>query len=247
MNEELEQKVDELSRKIDEQSVVIRDEIEELKNKKPIDRYLDNQSKSIIEDIINVRFVDILFDNIYYYNSWFDSIDGMESTGHSYSAAGLSILGTAGTGVDEAFVAKTNPVILNAMDFTKESRFRVSIQPRATTNQNIKAVVGDYNTEAYGFEIEDATLKGFTHDDSSGTTKDILTISANNNYTMEARFFPGERVDFVVNDVNYVSITATLPSDINAAEILWSVAITEQEAVVKELELGGVEYIQSRI
>lgn len=245
--EDLQQEIINFKDSTQKQVDALKLKVSELNEKKPIDRYLDNTSKDIIKDIIEKHFLDILFDNIYYYNTWFDSVDGFEAVGNSYTAAGILILETDASGSDQAYITKVNPVILNSLDFTKESRFRVAIQPRQITNQNIKAVAGDYNTQSYGFEIEDSTLKGFTHDASSGTTTDILTITANSNYTMEARFFPGNRVDFAVNGIVYGSISTTLPSDINTAEILFSISIAEQEAALKGLEIGSAEFIQSRL
>lgn len=244
--EELRQEMDDFKNSTQKQVDALKLAFSELQNKRPIDRYLDSDSKKILTQLIGVNFLDLLFNNIYYYNTWFDAVDGMEKSGQSFTAAGQLILETAGTGTNQAYVTKVNPVILNALDFTQPSRLRVSIQPRHTTNQNLKMVVGDHNTQAYGFEIEDATLRGFAHNATTGTTKNILTITANTNYTMEARFFPGERIDFFVDSVDYGSITTNLPTDINTAEILWSISITEQEASLKGVELGQLEYIQTR-
>lgn len=243
MEEETKNQIEQINKRLD----LVQENLDILNDHKetPLRNNLDSDSKKVIQNTVEERLIDILFDNMYYYNTWFDGVTGFETNGDSYTAAGQLILSTAGTGVDAAYVSKVNPVVVESLDFTKQSRFRVSIQPRATTNQNIKAVVGDYNTEAYGFQIEDNTLQGYTNDGSSSTTRTLLTVSANTNYRMEARFFPGERVDFIVNGVTYGSIAATLPNDIVAAEILWSISITEQEAVVKVLELGSTEYIQS--
>ena len=241
--EELQQKIEELSRVVQNQG----DKILVLENKpNQLDRLLDNNSKNIITETVRKFFLDSMFETIYYYNTWFDSADGLEAVGGRFTAAGQYSLDTTAVISNEAYAAKVNPYVLGSLDFTKESRFRVTLMPEQITNQTIKVVVGDESTHGYGFQISNATLSGFTIKGGTSTTKTILTITANTNYKLEARFFPNSRVDFIVNNTEYGSIDTNIPTDIVTSQVLWSVSIITTAAAAKTLKLGSLEYIQSK-
>lgn len=218
-------------------------EISELRNKKPIDRYLDVESKDIIKDIIKNEFFELYWDSIFQYTTNAESLDGLTKS------AGVGLLGgafnliTTATGTNFQYLKRTFAPA-DVFNFSKESRFRIVMAADQIVTQNILITIGSTG-HFFGFDIEDDVIRGTTRD---GTTTKIVTLNKSINSTdlflLEARFFPKNRVDFYVNGVQYGSSTINLPT--TTSTTLWECTITEQAALAKTMWLYSVEYLQKK-
>lgn len=108
----------------------------------------------------------------------------------------------------------------------------------------------------YGFRLEDNKLYGICSDGSTESKVELLTTEADQGggnegflYLIEARFYPGTRVDFFVSDVNdaelkfKTSLSDNLPSGIGGNI---SYDLYTRTARVKRAFIDFCEYIQIR-
>lgn len=241
--EELQQ-IEDLSSQIKNLS----DEIEILKEKPVIlDRNLDTQSKIIIEDTVTDRITDIVWDDYFYYHTFFESIDAFDITGTVAAGAWGFTMTTAATTNARSRLQK-QPTYQKILNFNKESRFRANFQLDSITSNDAVVAVGKVSTTPtfyYGFRVTNGTVKGITYDGTTETETTMTTITANTNHDYEARFYPGYKVDYFVDGIFYGSISTNLPTgttNINFYEF----DISTGEDVAKDMKISTFEYIQNR-
>lgn len=261
-NQELQNKIDELSRVVKTQG----EQIVALENK-PIrlDRYLDNSSKDIMGDIISDRIIDIVWDKYFYYFSTFESADAWDVISNAAApiqGAGLTLETTAVA--DNRSSAAEYVKFQKVMSFDEESRFRtlfyLDINSTAADidySMSIGSGIPTPLSNRYGFRLEDNKLYGITSNGSSETKVELLTTDVDQGggieafiYLVEARNYPGKKVDFYVSDAGQATLkfkgssTTNLPSGSSGTSI--SFDLYTRTTTAKRAFIDFVEYIQVR-
>lgn len=211
-------------------SQLVKD-VEELKRKvndpiqsNNLNRYLDNSSKDIIENIISDRILDVVWNDYFYISYLFGDILRLSTAGTGTSAItsdGLLVtLSTTATDTASATLTFDTTRILS---LAKESRFRVITKVSDVSDVTV-TFYGTYGTtDGVAILIDAGTIKGQTTG-SGTTTLNISTVADNTYVTLEYRYYPGNRVDFYVNDKLEGTITTNLPRITNTAFDLFQVA-----------------------
>ena len=257
--EELQQKIDELSRVVKTQG----EKLMVLENKPvQLDRLLDNNSKNIIGDITEERLFNSQWRSSIHYLSFFESLDGMTSTvtGTSTVAYGsgkdVVILLTGATSGNLAQLTKTASR-QGLVTFSQDSKFRTAFDTAkgggSFNNTTVYMVVGDTTGEYYGFKITAGNLYGVTKRTSVSESTVVLQTYDETSaiLNVEARYFANSRVDFFVNSIQVNSISnsptlvlPTVSTSVNSAFVDFK--ITTNAAFTKTLNVSFWEYFQKR-
>ena len=246
-NEALERKINDLAGRVN------------ILESKPgfLDRNLDNLSKEIIEDVVSDRIIDIVWNDYFYYSTFFEGSAGyridFSGSGSTVIAATHIAVKTGTTNASTAYFQK-RPANQKVLKWDKESRFRLQFDVSEVTNQEVRMSVGDSSdgvTDShYGFFVDNAILKGTSSFNTTTETVTLLTITASTTYNLEAQYFPGNRVDFYVNDdfKGSVSDGNKLPSKEATAVYtdFFTFFIKNTAAEAKIAECSWFEYIQQR-
>ncbi len=268
MQEDTNNKIEELSSRIDEQSNLIKKQDEKILEleEKPVmlDRYLDNQSKDILATVIEERIMDLVWNKYFYYFSTFESVDSWDVISDAVSqitSSGL-LLETLAT-IDDRSNASKYVKFQNVMSFDEESRFRTLFY----LDVNTTAADIDYSMSIglgiptplqknYGFRLEDNILYGICSDGTTESKVAILTTNAAQGggseafvYLIEARFYPGNKVDFYISGsgdatlVHKGTLTTNLPTGANGSI---NFDLYTRAATTKKAFIDFCEYIQIR-
>lgn len=218
---------------------------------------LDKQSRDILQNefaayIKQIGF-DLLWNDYFRYNAFFESLDDFEITVNGTNAdvaydgnyGGIVLTtGVTPTAGDDASIFKQRPTD-GRFDFTSQSRFRVTIAPLHAAAQTIIITVDSDGDDCYGFQIDNATLKGITTLAGSKSTVTLETITDGEFYVLDARYFPEVgKVEYRVNGELKGVLTATLPRD--KTTLLFDVDIETTNTNQKTLVLYEVEILQKR-
>lgn len=264
---ELKQEIDELKDSTNRKLEELRLDILGIKNSNPTDnnsvnRLLDNSSRQVIQDAISDNVLDIVWNDYFYYQTYFESLDGWNLIDTSAGSSIVSRLGVhlaTGASTNDISSIDKEPVYQNVLSFDEESRFASSIFVTGVTNIEAFVGIGFVNNGAtgahYGFFLSGSTLKGTCADGSTQSTVDLLTISSNHPttidpiYYVEARFYPGYKIEFFVSKdggdlIQYGSLSSNIPSG-NMYEWLSAEVKTKTTASI-EMRFGNMEYIQRR-
>lgn len=216
-----------------------------------LDRNLDSTSEAVIATAVRDNFFSIFWDGIFDYATNFESLDGFNivtSAGGSvdFFGGGISMANdVAPTANDFEFMDKIRPSD-SRFDFTTESRFATTVSYTNDTNQVVTTIVGSTASDGYGFQVTNGALFGFCcNSGTSSTIKLIPAITTGIFYVLEARFYPGNRVDFYVNRTPHASLTTHLPQTNNS--ILWEAVMKTTDTVQKELLIYSVDIVQQKI
>lgn len=250
--EELEKEISNLKRDLE----LVKQE-QDTKKTFQLDYPIDENSKKIISDVINDKILDLVWTKYYYYSTFFESIDGYTQTTGGTGSVDISdtriAVNTGATNGSSAELQK-NPTNQTILRWDRESRFRINFDVSATTNQEIRIAIGDASNgiqdSHYGFWVDDSTLKGTASNGTTSASVTLKTISSSTPYDIEARFYPGKRVDFFVDGKLLGSITdqSKLPSADTTKTFIpfFTFYIENQAGEVKIAECSWFEYIQER-
>jgi len=211
---------------------------------------LDQQARKTIERHID-RFVqdsifDVLWDDFFLYLTFFEGTDGFDITGNVVIDGGGADVRTPASGSGTSTIQVSNS-LLGTFSFANPSRMRSYVSFTEDDNQEGYLIMGTHTStnDAYGFRINGNTLQGMAQTGSSNrTTVDLITISTSTLYAVDARFLPGNKVEFRVDgDVKGV-VRDNLP--VTAPSVLWTGHMIESEAVQKTMFISGIQYLQRR-
>ena len=221
-NQELQQRIDELTARLDEQSRLIQEQqqkITEIENKPAkLDRYLDVQSKDVIEESVNERILDIVWNDYFYYSTFIESIDRY----YQYmNAGGNIIVNSNGLNLenDTSSTAIAN-VSLDILDivsdadilkFSKETRFRTKLKIDNVSSVDLYISGPGSTNDVVAFNITSGTIKGETTSNALTTSINLGTLANDTYVSLEYRYYPGNRADFYVNGVLKGTSTSNLP------------------------------------
>ncbi len=206
----------------------------------------DAKSKGAVTNTIAEQFLDVRWDTLFSYSTEFESLDGFDTDAGVDLFGGGVRLTTAGSGADiQTIIKNTAPNL--TMDLSKESRFRGTIVIDQATNQTARFSAGDAD-EAYGFKITNAALTGFARHLTVETTVSLnTTLAVDDVYVLEAKNYPGNKVEFFVNGAPVGAISSGLPSTSEFPTIIWSASLAEQAAAAKVMHIYSVHYLQRRV
>lgn len=230
----------------------------------PINRTIGTVDKKILEDTITDSIIDIVWNKYFYYNTYFESLDGWNLQDTSAGSSIVSRLGVhlvTGASTNDISSIDKEPVYQNVLSFDVESRFASAIFVNTVSAIEAFVGVGFVNNgatgEHYGFFIDDSTLYGTCANGTSQTTVALMTITTNHPttvdpiYFVEARFYPGSKVEFYVKTdysgvfIHRGTITTNLPK---GAMFEWlSAQVKTTTTSAAEIRFGNMEYIQRRI
>lgn len=93
-----------------------------------------------------------------------------------------------------------------------------------------------FTEQHVGFYIENDTLYMSVADGTTQNTSSVQTFSAGDAFTLEAKFYPGDRAKFWVDGAKEGELTANLPSGTDYAQNMLSAYIHNTEAVGKIID-----------
>jgi hypothetical protein len=246
--------------------------LESKETKKPEEVFInDNLIKSVLLALEkNPDFFNLVYENLwrkmFVWSTFFESLDGYNLTvpaGGNINVDGEDlVLNTGATANNEARVLK-QPSWQGVSTFFKKNSFRTAFVLNSVSNVEAWLTFGnsaDANAQFYGFKILNNVLKGVSSD-GSGTIKeiDLTTINPNVVYSVEARYYPNEKIVFYVRDPNLPSIYSKewgaisdkMPKPqrepqgtVNA--YVMDVRLKTTNAVSKTMQLSFWQFIQSR-
>lgn len=231
----------------------------------PTNRYLDNQSKDITSQVISDRILDIVWNDYFYYYTGFESEDAWDVVSEASPAvtSGGLTLQTTNTNNNQSYGLRSLGALgSKQITFDQESRFKTSLMfgvDSPSTNVDYSLSIGSgINTSVashYGFRVESGSLKGISADGTTESEITLMSISGGDGmqvfpYLLEARYFPGKRIDFYVSDSGSDVLklrgvkTTNLPDIYDTGNI--SIDLFTRTTDVKQAIVGFVEYIQRK-
>lgn len=228
---------------------------------------LDDTSQEIIKRIVGDSFIskfpDILWDNLFYYSTYFGISDAAlsegwgladssttPSTGNSFQGVGLA---TGSTLNDETSIGK-EPIYQDVLSYDEPSRIRTAIHLSSVSDVEFNFTIGiggnGATTKHYGFLVVGNKLYGISGDGTSQTKKELTTLIASTSYLLEARFSPKNNVIFYLKNSNdnklyeAGSITTNLPSGTFTKWVEYS--IITRAAAWKQVNISFFEYMQRK-
>lgn len=226
--------------------------------------------KELLRDLLPELIIDTVWDDFFYRYLIFESLDGwnkIETTAGNVALVGLTVT-DGGYYVKLSTNAATNDLAelykmhftssaTNTLDFGKPSRFRCEFQLSSVTAQDAfiyhgkDVALGESNGEVYGFQVANATLKGYAASMITGSlvgqlSGTLATLSANTDYLVEARHFPGEKVVFYVNGAEKGVVTnkSAVPAQVHNG--LADFYIDTNANAVKTLFINYFDIIQAK-
>ncbi len=181
---------------------------------------LDNRLQESMKGVFKEFLVDFIYETVWkeflHFSTIFESIDGYTVTvtgagGVVVDPDGLLITPTGG-GADPgtALLARApNPSLggsdrsIPYLSWKQPSAIRANFMISAVSNLLAYIVRGNDPTlgiSFYGFKMDDDTLQGAVHDGTSETAIDLMTIAANTQYIVEAKYYPGDKIIFLVQN-----------------------------------------------
>jgi hypothetical protein len=227
----------------------------------PVD--LDSQKaiELATDNFLKDKIFDLIWKKLFHYFTMFESLDGWDASitgGGSANLDGANLVLTTGA-INGNFTHELKrPAIQGLMTFSQKSAFRTSVNLTSVADVTVRIVVGNTGGSYYGFKIVDNTLYGISSNAGLGAENSLAlqTLSATNDYHLEARHKPNDAIVFLVDDpttspttsIREVgSISSSLPS---AAAVvndnIFSVKITTNAAAAKAIQLSFMEYLQFR-
>ncbi len=220
---------------------------------------IDNTSKRILErtilEFLPSDITDILWNNLFYYSSFFESLDR-----YTLNVFGGSVvIGVDGMVITTA--ATTNDTEGASLDVSatgailredRRSRFRtvVKLDNVAKTLLSILSNDSDQTPGGYiEFIIDKAIIKGRTSDGTSTNTVILGTAIINKDIVLEYQYLPGKQVVFLVNGIQAGVSSKNLPieptSDAGTISIFSATLLTYENSA-HGVTIKYFEYIQDR-
>ena len=212
---------------------------------------IDKIDQDILRKFLKQEIGDLVFDanwnDFVYFHTLFESLDGYGITGTVVPGTWGFTMTTGAISGNSAELEK-NPAYQKVFNWHKQQRMKVNFQLGSITAVTVSAVVGLVGADVhYGFKVINNTVYG-TVGDTSQSTIVLGTISANLNYDYEARFFPSQKVIFLIDGVEKGVLTTNLPYGGTSGENeqLLEIVITTNENVAKFLLMSEFEFIQKK-
>lgn len=181
----------------------------------------------------------------------FESLDGYlkQGVGTIVVNSNMIEINSGTTSGNTMELLKMTTFSANQLSWAKERIFETKILFWTDTLQEILIVSGGEGAgEAkIGFKIIDNDIYGISENSTSVTTLLLESnFTANSNRLLKAIFYPGDRVDFYINNTLINNISTNLPvvGD-NLAPYLLNISVKTNEAVFKRVQLSFWDFWQS--
>lgn len=221
---------------------------------------LDSVSRSIISTTIDKFFTEkvikALWEDFYYYNTFFESTDGYsddEGALPFISGSGV-LIATGAVSGNRADFYKI-PEINNILRWDREQRFRASMRLGFVTSMEARIGVGSLRATIgthFGFYILNGALYGESaYVNSTNQTQINLNVSIADTTArtdLEASFIPKIGITFKVNGIERGSIRTNLPDQDPTLthDSFFQAFVKTNTAAVRELYFSNFEFLQKR-
>jgi len=185
---------------------------------------LDTVTQKIIRDAVRPIVVDEIYKSliseVVHYQTFWESLDGWNQTenlggsGQEFTVAtsGQGLRLTTGNSSDDAEACEKFFLGNVFFNFERRMKLRTAARWSAITDQQSRILVGGDGSRSFGFQVTNATLQGLAHDNTASVTTNLLTITANTTFELEARYIPNDKVVFLVDGVERGTVSTSLPS-----------------------------------
>ena len=214
---------------------------------------LDSISKKVIKDEIASSIVEILWDDVIYWSTFYESADGWTLTGTPTFIGGEVSL-SASTAMTVAISKDTNNK--NLLKWDKDQRMRMNFSLSSVADLTAimvmgNQIVGGVTNSHFGFRVDNNSLKGVAGDkmSSAQTSIPLKTLTGSTVYEIDARYYAGQKVVFLVDGVELGGISTNLPitdNDTGYNPGIMEIVITNDAAsgANKQLISSFFEYIR---
>lgn len=236
----------------------LKNEVDSMKSKiggvsYPADYHTKESIRTVLGEQLDSFAFDKNWNNYFYYNTFFESLDGWGASGATATYQWTNLTTGAVSG-DSASITKS-PVYQDVLTYNRLARFRSQFHSEVTSEElfiGIGAGGKSATAKHYGFLLDGSTLKGVC---ANGTTQSEVTlltgITDTIPYQIEARFVPGQKVVFYVKSATDSKLMekGTLMSNLPSGAITdWiSVELITRTTSSKQSNISFFEYIQERI
>lgn len=216
---------------------------------------MDSKSKNILMNIISSRLFATEWGAFSHFLTFFESIDGYTQIAFGTGAVtidGTGVQLTTGTTSANSTQLIKNPVNQNFLTFAYQSFFRTAFQftvgGGVITAFSAYYGIGIHTGDFYGFKIASGHLYGCTRLASTETLVQIITtVVVSTIYDLEARYYPADRVDFLIGGILVGSLNKTLPNNYATSnQNFLEVFLATGENASKVLSTSFFEYVQAR-
>lgn len=231
----------------------------------PPDQQTVDIMKKAANDFLPDTLIDLMWDNIFYYHNYFESLDGwsLANTGVATGITGAGVTLETGAVIDNETSIVKFPEIQNVLTFDQRSRFRSSFELLSNSANMEFNVTYGFGANGmvfrhYGFRVQGGQLLGVTANGTAESTVVLLpAVQDSDRYVVEARLFPGNKVVFLVTDAAGTLLkergvlTTNLPKgDVHPADddgAWFHFLVRTKAAAAKSVYFDFAEYIQEKI
>lgn len=191
-----------------------------------------------------------LFDNIIYFNTFFESVDGtnkfLSGTGE-ITIDGYNLLLSTGGTVNSVARCEKQPQDVTNFTWDKKRRWRVSLYITYTTYQEICCFTGEptgsYN--GIGFIVINNTVYGRVNRMGTITEINLGTITSGF-HVFEYILIPGVKVEFYIDGVYKGQITTYLPTGSIQANHIFLFYVRNTAGYIRTLRVSRLEFYQEK-
>jgi hypothetical protein len=180
----------------------------------------------------------------------FESLDPLDITncgfGNGYvsvNSGGLRVM--TGNTIDGWFQSRrylTLSPMIN--DWAKKRSFQTKVFVAYNVNCIFRVINGDYEENLIGFEFRNDSLYGIACSIEDGIVGEVLLFNSLPSFylLLEVVFYPGDRVDFYVDDVLVGVLTEHLPTGSDNAVTICNVYAKTLNADYKHIDLSYFDF-----
>lgn len=213
----------------------------------------------VLDGLLREKIHDTLWRKTFRFMTLFESLDGWGTTVINSStvvAASDMVTLTTDTATNDSAKLFKNTDIQGLISFSQRSRFRTRIELSSVADQLVYITIGNIQggAQGYGFKIADAVLSGVTDDGTTESLVTLITLQANKEYSLDARYEPGRGVVFLVDDPTSTpaapldeqgSLSTNIPDTaITPNDYPFDFYIRTDTTAAKVLRVSFTEYLQ---
>lgn len=233
--------------KLQKQMDDLQRDVDFLKSKE-LSRFSDPSQKQDFENLLSDSILDTVWNDYFYY--YIVVNEQVAPSGNSIGDTDASVLQSFSdkqTSLTEEARMRTGMYITNGGLTTGFTGYILML--------DTSDILNTYNRESgCGFKFEDdGTIHAVSINDSNETTfatgfklDDFVPADKGPFYILECRLFPGERVDYYVNNESVGSISKNIPTISTRVPDIWSARIRNEVTQFSDYKVQFVEFAQRR-
>lgn len=220
---------------------------------------IPEQTKQIIRNFLLTEGFDFMWKKSFRWTTFFEGLPNCTTdtanngwgavfggTG-SVANGSTGLLLTTGANSTDFVRVKKWPTYQKIINFQNVSFMRTSIGivSGSTTSVTTYVVHGGLGTKYYGFKVVGTSLYGVTYDGTTENAVLLKTVAADTVYSLEARYYPANKVVFLIDGEQVGVSIANLPAATSAVVIeLVDIRITTNTTAAREVWFSFFEYAQ---